>query len=529
MSAPTRLLVLGLDAADPALLLQWAGEGGLPHLARLLARGRSGPSRSLTGFFVGSTWPSLYTGVNPARHGFHYLRQLDLGTYRFFRPADRGMVRWPPFWRALGDAGLRMAILDVPLAPLDPSIRGLQVVEWGGHDLAFGCRAAPAEAEALLARHGAYPFQGVCDRVERTATGYAAFVEALVRGVARKTELTADVLRAGGWDLVMQVFTESHCVGHQCWHLHDPSHPAHDPALAAGLGDPIRAVYRALDQAVGRLLDQVPEATVMLVVGHGMGPWHGAHFLLPEILTRLGVMTPLASPPEGPLRRALRAGWGRLPEPVRRLARSLRARRPRPGSTSPPGLGVDVTRSRCFPQPNGLAVSGVRLNLAGREPNGPVTPGAEAERLLSDLEGALAEIVDERTGRPAIRRVLRTASLYTGEHLAQLPDLLVEWSDEVATGSTLLAGGRGAAVRLRSRQIGVVEGRNDYGRTGEHRPDGLVVLAGPGIAPGRLAAPASVLDIAPTIGHLLGVTLTGLDGTPIDLERPAARPGADRR
>jgi predicted AlkP superfamily phosphohydrolase/phosphomutase len=183
--------------------------------------------------------------------------------------------------------------------------------------------------------------------------------------------------------------------------------------------------------------------------------------------------------------------------------------------SAPPGLDVDVARSRCFPHPNGLAVGGIRLNLAGREPLGVLQPGAETEAFISWLESALLEIIDERTNRPLVRRVLRTASLYSGEHLDELPDLLVEWSDETPTGSRQLANGTGAFVRATSPRIGTVEGFNEYARTGEHRPDGWMVATGPGIAAGSLATSPSLLDLAPTFAAILGVDFE-CDGRPID-------------
>jgi predicted AlkP superfamily phosphohydrolase/phosphomutase len=171
----------------------------------------------------------------------------------------------------------------------------------------------------------------------------------------------------------------------------------------------------------------------------------------------------------------------------------------------------------CFVVPNGLAVSGIRLNLEGREPQGSLTPGPAADAFCRDLAAALLEIVDERTGAPLVRRVLRTAGLYTGECLDQLPDVLVEWNDEVATGSTNVGAGAGAHIRARSSRIGVIEHVNDYGRTGEHRPGGLFIAAGPGIAHGRLERESSIVDYAATFCTLLGVDPPPSDGQAIRL------------
>ncbi|MDQ3698910.1 MAG: alkaline phosphatase family protein [Gemmatimonadota bacterium] len=523
-SAPplARLIVIGIDAASPELLDAWTADGTLPHLRLLLDRGLAGRTRGIEGFFVGSTWPSLYTGTNPARHGVHYLLQLVPGTYRLHRVAQAEFVRQPPFWRALSCAGRRVAVLDVPLSRLEADLNGVQTVEWGGHDSLYGFHASPPSlATELRERFGEHPVGPRCDRAHRTASEYRAFTEALEAGARRKATWTRELLARGGWDLFMQVFTEAHCAGHQCWHLYDPAHPAHDPGFAAAHGDPLRRVYRAIDTAIGEVLELAGDANVVVFSAHGMSYRYGAQFLLHDILVRLGVMTPLAPPdvrgPGARLRSAAVAVWQRLPSPLRARLRPLTRRlvRQERGGEQVSTIAMDPARSFCFPVNNGLAAGGIRLNLIGREPLGRLAPGAEAntfcDRLVADLMG----LVDDRTGRSLVRRVLRTAELYRGEYLDHLPDLVVEWNDEVATGSTALAGGTGARVRARSPAIGVVEGANDYGRSGEHRPGGWFVAAGPGIERGRLDREVSLMDLAPTFARMLGAELPDCDGRPI--------------
>jgi predicted AlkP superfamily phosphohydrolase/phosphomutase len=74
-----------------------------------------------------------------------------------------------------------------------------------------------------------------------------------------------------------------------------------------------------------------------------------------------------------------------------------------------------------------------------------------------------------------------------------------------------VGGGAAAHVRLRSPRIGTIEGSNDYGRTGEHRPDGLFIAAGRGIRRARHHG-AAIVDFAPTIARMLGVVAPQTDG-----------------
>lgn len=512
---PARLLVLGIDAASPELLQRWMGDGSLPHLAALAARGVTGRVASVEGFFVGATWPSFQTGLGPAGHGLHYLAQVRPGTYDYHQPFDApDGVLGEPFWTTLSRAGKRVAVLDVPLSRLDPALEGIQTVEWGGHDAIFGFAThPPAFAEEVRSRFGLHPQGPVCDGQRDTAAQWEDFIGRLEQGSQLKGALTRAVLARGEWDCLIQVFTEAHCAGHQAWHLHDATHPAHDPALAAAVGDPLHRVYRAVDKAIGHVLADAGDATVLVVSLHGMGAWFGAPFLLPDILARLGVATPPAPPPAAWTVRSLvvgslRAAWHLMPRPLRDRLRPLR-KRWFPDPPRPRTLGIDPGKSRCFAVGNGAPVGGIRLNLAGREPRGLLAPGREADEFVTALRRDLLEIIDERTGRPAIRAVHRTQDLHEGPVLDRLPDLLVEWSDDRATGSMALADGRGATLRLSSPRIGTVTGSNWYGRSGDHRAGGLYILGGGEVQAG-ITAP-----LVPVAGFKAGILTALLDGSTI--------------
>jgi len=513
---PNRLVLLGVDAASPDLIRAWVDAGKLPNLKSLVDEGVSGRVAGVEGLFIGSTWPSFYTGLHPGRHGIYRIEQLESGTYGFFRPFEiPDGVGGTPFWRLASDEGRRVAVLDVPLSRIEPELNGIQTVEWGGHDAVFGFRTSPPElAGEILAGAGPYPLPQSCDGRRESAADFEAFIDGLERAVAVKAELTLAAMAREEWDLVVQVFTEAHCAGHQCWHLHDPAHPSHDPQIREAVGDPLERVYRAVDAAVGAILERTGDARILLFSAHGMGSSRGAHFLLPEILRRLGasVGRTASAPSRGSVRSALRGAARRvLPPGVRDLLRASRRWLARPGAKRADPIPWDLEKSRCFPIPIGFPVAGIRLNLVGREPTGVLRPGADADAFCSELAAALLEIVDERSGEPLIQRVLRTEDLYDGTRRHALPDLLLEWNDR-PVGTMVHAKGRGASVAAASTRIGRVEGTNRWGRTGEHVPEGFFVFRGAGVPAGRREAPVPVMDFHPTICRLLGLPDPDVDG-----------------
>ena len=520
MAGSQRLLVLAIDAASPALLREWAGDGTLPNLADLMATGLSGETHSVEGLFDGSTWSSFYTGRNPAGHGFIWLDQLKSGTYRVQACRPRDFIRCPTLWDALGNAGLKSLVLDVPLLPASRRVRGVQIVEWGCHDAIFRFRTVPARLKRLLVQEGgAHPAPEPCDQDHRTLADFRDFTARLIRGIEIKARFTRRLLAEQPWDFAMQVFSEAHCGGHQLWHLHDRSHPAHDPELSSKAGHPIRQIYQALDAAIGHILDGIgPQTRIVLLDLHGMTAPAGMNVLLPEILIRLGVMdegcrdqseAPAPKPPEPG--GSLVSLYHRLPNWLRGPLYAARQRfNQRLGRGTP--LGPSHVRSPCFNVPIGASWGAIRLNLRGREPQGLLEPGAEAERFTEQLMGDLLALSDPDSGRPLIRRVLRTGDLFRGPYLAELPDLIVEWSPDNRPGSAVVGSGAGALLRAHSPKFGLVERVHTNCRTGEHRKEGFFVARGPGVRPGRLERAVSNLDLAPTFARFLGCEMPGVDG-----------------
>ena len=525
MTPPTKVLFLEMDAGDKHLIQAWAKDGTLPTFRALLSRGLVGDTMAPEGMFVGGIWPSLYTGVTPAKHGIHSLIQLKPGSYDFYRCYTGESVKREPFWLALGRANRRVAIFDIPLSGITPEINGIQTVEWGSHDANYGFRAWPADLEAdIKDRFGLHPWSQSCNVADRTPEDFVAFRDALIEGVRTKAALTKHYLSQGGWDFFAQVFTESHCVGHQCWHLHDPAYPGHDPAITQLTGDPMREVYREIDTALGEILQLVDDTTTVIVLaGHRMSHKFGAQFLLPDILDRLGVARLRSNTPTHKAMSRLDAlltwGWQRTPGTVRRPLKGLRNRlrgaidSTNPSTYLPPSVArLDAANSMCFLMDNGFPVSGLRVNLKGREPDGLISPGAEMEQFCVRLSEELLALADADSGKPMVDEVMKTAERYRGDYIDHLPDLLVKWNEERALGSATCGSPGGSLVRIRSDKIGLVEGVNQYCRTGDHRPEGLFVATGPGVRPGRLDRTVSITDFAPTFCELLGVTLEDVDG-----------------
>lgn len=491
-----KALFIGLDALDKDLMNSWARDGQLPTFARLLDDCAWAQTSNPVGLYVGAVWPSIFTSVSPARHGRYCWEQFQPGTYetRLFTPTRVGA---PAVWEAFGKAGKRVAVVDVPKAPLSTDVNGLQIADWGTHDPDYqaGMRTVPPGiADEILARFGSDPV-GNCNAIARDAEGIITFVKQLQDRIASKLEITKFALEQEDWDCLFTVFSESHCVGHQCWHMIDPAHPRHDPTIAAAAGNPMLDVYRAIDSAVAELLAQVDaDVPVIIHTSHGMGPHYEATYLLDTILKKLESPPTVKSYPL--TMKLLEWSWARLPQRLRSMLR--------PASNKAKTLVDPRTRSlssrNYFKIPNNDVFGGIRINLKGREPGGKIAPGDEYKQLCHQLEKDLMTFTNVETGEPLVNRVVHTDEVYDGPCRDHLPDLMVEWNRTAPVAS------------IHSPKTGRIDGEYHGVRTGDHKADGFVFIKAQGIKAGQMADQVSGMDIGPTLAEWLGVNLPDTDG-----------------
>lgn len=506
-----QVVFLAICSGDRTLIREWADRGDLPNLARLLDGGLVGETVGLPGVYVGAHWPSWITACHPGKSGVHSWNQLATGSYDEFRCRAGDVMRRRQFWEWLSDAGRRVCVLDIPHSRITPGINGLQTVEWGAHDAAYGYHASsPALDREIRGEFGLHPVSGNSD-ADRSPEELIAFRDQLIRGIRMKGALTRHFYAKERWDFFAQVFTEAHCAGHLLWHLHDPDYRwsrGNDPT---GAGDALKDIYVAIDREIGALLDRLDsDAHVIFLANHGMRAKYHANHLLERILVGLGYASPKAITPRSPrlterLDPAMTWAWRHLPESLRAHLTPLRDIKRKLVNGDPPRPPViEPAESLAFTVTNNSAHGAIRVNLIGREPAGRVAPGAEYESLLERIELDLKGLRNLDTGGPVVDAVYRCDDLYPGPERINLPDLFIAWTG----GAPVQAVGSNRLPRL--------EGEYRYVRSGEHHPGGLFVAKGPGMGAGRIDRPLTCLDFAPTIAALLDVEPDAdIDGTAI--------------
>ena len=512
------VVVLGFDAVEATLVERWMDEGLLPTFSELARKGTSFRPANNVDLLPDSIWIELALGRRASSLGWYWRpEQVHAGEARIRenRVEDYDLTA---FWNVASRAGRRVAVVDVPYAGPAPDLNGVLLREWGVHIPAFGLGSDPEDfVDRLLARYGPYPFPhspgpayGLhvgCDSQNGSRAALESFPAKLAEAIDLKARVLRDLLEQETWDVFVGTFSEGHCAGHQLWHFFDETSPWHEPDAPPHLKRAVRDLYARLDERLADVLEAAgDDATVLVLLSHGMGPHIGGWQLLQETFVRLGYTS--AASLVGSVR-------SRLPQPVRKVGKAvvrglahgeLRDRLKTAAGT--PLHPLEVPGMKAIPVRNGFN-GAVRINLRGRDPLGSVDPGAEYERVCADLKEAIEALHDAETGEPVVEAVVRADVAFGADRHPNLPDLVVRFRRDRVVSS------------VHSERVGTVTepARSRLmPRSGDHTPHTRLWAYGPAIPAGRTASGGHVLDLAPTVLELLDVPRPeNLEGSPLRL------------
>ncbi|MGH9539406.1 MAG: alkaline phosphatase family protein, partial [Terriglobales bacterium] len=246
------------------------------------------------------------------------------------------------------------------------------------------------------------------------------------------------------------------------WRLIDPQHPEYDASLAAEYGSALPEFYQQIDQVLGEVLQRVDDRTTILVLSdHGFAPYNRS-FNLNTWLLENGYIALKNEAPSDPNQAFATVDW---------------------------------SRTRAY----GLGLNGLYLNLRGRERDGIVEPGAQANGLLAEIKEKLLGVRDPQNNLAAITRVDRASEVYQGPYAAQGPDLLVGYNRGYRAGWQTILGNFPAEV--------FEDNSNPW--SGDHCMD-YTLVPGVLLSNRAIAAPNPALtDIAPTIFAEFGIPKPG--------------------
>ncbi|WP_232703577.1 alkaline phosphatase family protein [Halobacterium wangiae] len=471
-------------------------EGRLPVLGDLLEGGVAGPLESQVPPWTPSAWPSLYTGVNPGKHGVFDFLTFDGYDWDV---VNRTHVREHALWELLSERGRSSVVVNVPVTSPPREFDGALVPGY----------VAPESPSC-------HP-EGLLEELDAELGEYRVYAPSDASGddeiewYRRLTRMRGEAFRY----LVEEFDPEFGFVQFQ----------QTDSVFHEQDGDPeaVRAVYEAVDEQIGQILDAHDPETVIVASDHGIGEYTGYEFRVNEFLRERGYVET-----EGG--RGGMPTWGNvdpatigsdhgdestLSERLLRTAAGFGLTSQRIGAVVD-RLGLTdlvldhvssdavraATESVDFEQSTAYVRSrtelGVRINLEGREPAGVVPPDqyeAVREELIDELAAAQTP-----EGDPVFEAVGPREEYFQGPCVEDAVDIVTVPAGFDHHLSSLLSGG----------QFGPVP------QPWNHKRDGLFVAHGPTVDQRATLDGAHLFDVAPTVLSSLGVPPSDtMDGEPL--------------
>ncbi len=500
LASRQRVLVVGLDGATFRLLGPWLESGELPCLSNLYQQGMRGELESVVPALSPEAWSTFMTGTHPGQHGV--MNFLSFKPHSHELQFNNGaVIRQKTLWRLLSDAGKSVGVIGVPMTYPPEAVNGYLVsgLETPGAQSKF---AHPAElCDELRRSLGGYDLHGdFVDHIDPSA--YLSRILKMIDNHSRAACYLFDRYPA---DFSVLVIGATDRVQHYFWRFADPSHPGYEPNVPSDLAEAMKRVYVRIDAALEALLEKLPgPRTVIIMSDHGFGPCHKLVHLN-DWLEREGYLSCSASKDVGfTLVRSISThlckyaprwfkDWlkNRLPSVRSQLASFLLLSRVEWSKTK----AVSVSTQHSY----------VYLNRRDRFPQGIVRPGAEADAVGRELAAKLEALRDPDTGEPIVERVCHTRSLYAGPAVETLPDLVVLWREGYVAQTQAMENPGGEVPRPKHPGA-LIEPTGCSAGTwnASHRPEGILIAHGPELAGPGLIEGARLIDLAPTLLHLVG-------------------------
>lgn len=460
-----KLILIGIDGCTFNILNPLIKDGYLPTFAEILEEGCHSTLISTLPFNTLPAWTSIFTGVNPGKHGITDFVIRENEQLKVVNVQRHRMVN--SLWNILSRYNIKQIIVNEPITYPPERINGIMLTGF----------STPPNSKNF-----AYP-NTIIDEVEKVSNGYQpdlpfgfekVIAEDKSKGYQLISEFSEKILKVSkylhrnyDWDLLAIIITSTDRLQH--FYFDDIAY--------------IRDHYKRLDDFLKDIINTENEANIIIVSDHGFGPiikcfyintWLkkeglvvDSNSLVQIILSTLGLTYPKII--SALLKFRLYKFLAKI------VPQSIKREIPRDRYSNV----ISFTKSKIiYPSLNGgLFVNDPNLNI-------------NISRFIEKLSSL--KINDEII----IERVLRRDEVIWGPYSYRAPDIFV-----------IPRYGYEISHRLVPDYLSPPSRFGDI-RTGTHRPDGVFIAYGPDINRGiKLKKPLFTWDITPLILHMLDIPI----------------------
>lgn len=482
----SKVLMLGLDGITYNVLDPAFAAGHMPNYRKLLERSAHGVLTSTVPPYTPPGWTSIFTGVNPGRHGIFGFTLGNVQQVKGLVRLDK--VTAPAIWNAANAQGARIGLFNIPMTYPAPAVDGFAVSgmltpEGGGRTPENF--TSPAELGPRISElTGGYEIDIEVDYANDWRS--TEIIERLSRNLAAKRKAQRYLLENNDVPILFSVIESPDRLMHVHYKYIDPSCPHFDTPEAEPIRKRAWEFFDEIDEMIGDMLAWAgDDGWVVTMSDHGFGP-KDRSVNVNVALREWGLLSV-----GGAGAVAGRSGVRKVARRVKKvLPRSVwqKAKRQAQGT-------IDWSRTKAFSAP--IPQQGIYINLKGREPHG-IVDESDYEAVRDEVIQRMSSLVDPDDGRPVVDVIHKREDVIEGPEAVHAPDLFPvcrAYSYELSDGLFSPA---------------ILDDYRDLPR-GFHHMDGVFGIAGPGIE-ARSGLHASLYDIMPTSLYLAGLKVPKVDG-----------------
>jgi len=485
-----RVFTIGLDGATWDILDPYMQKGSLPNLKRIVDSGVRGYLKSTIPPNSPIAWSSFMTGANPGKHGiFGFTEHLDGDSY-LKRPLSQRAMRLPTMWDILSRKGVKNITINVPVTYPPKEINGCLISGMftpSTHvDYTY-----PSTLKEELGKAGIQYKINIKEPIAADK-GSAEFFKDLYNVTENRYLAAKYLISNKKWDFFTVVFTGIDRLQHRFMDSIVPGRGKND-----SIGREVDKYFRYLDERIGNLMQLAgKDANIVFLSDHGFAKLKGALYINKWLLDK-GLLHP-----------AKRNGnfiWN-MASTLKKFVKKIGLAKIIKGAMGESKTDyivlkthkIDWQRTKAF-----LFLSdGIRINLRKREIYGSVDMADFEETRNEIIRGLMA--IKNTMKEPIIEKVFKKEEVYSGNQIDNAPDLIIKFRDD-------------NLYEAISEEMHVDSIFDPHVlKEGNHTPYGICAFFGNGIKKSYEIKNAEIIDIMPTIMHIMGFPIPEyVDGRPL--------------
>jgi predicted AlkP superfamily phosphohydrolase/phosphomutase len=462
-----KTVLIGLDGATFSILDPLMAEGHMPFLQGFLRKAFRANLLSTPNPLTPPAWVSMVTGRSPGNHGvFDFIRSEERNGTIYFTLYNSSDIRCETIWSMASRQGLRVTHLNFPMMAPPQPINGLVIpsmVQWRHLKNNIHPKSlydTIATIPDFQKEEWALTYWEANEAMRERAQFPKEDREWVRKNLERDKQwfiILRHLMENDPADLTAIVFDGTDKLLHPFWRLLDPnSQPEKWLDWELRMRDCVLAYFHELDDCMREIVALAGDgAHIIIASDHGFGPARYV-FHVNVLLERLGYLN-----------------WKEVHHAeVRKHDHEWSF-----GS-------LDWSKTTAYvgtPSSNGIRLRGA-------------VNGSSSKNYLAIRERLAEQLLDFRdpaTGEQIVTGVTPRDEAFPGAAMAQAPDLMLTLSDH-----SFVSVIQEEPIVLQRPEI-----------NGTHRPEGIVMISGPGVKSGENPVPYSILDITPSMLYCLGLPI----------------------